>query len=156
MTLRELRPGDPVELQRLLLATGAFTSAEVDLASELMEIILEDPLQKDYAAVVVEARGSVAGYAVYGPIPGTVGTFDLYWIAVDPAFQGTGVGRVLLEAVETTTRSLGARMLCADTSSQPSYTRTRQFYEHAGYVAEATIRDFYRSGDNRVTYVKRF
>ncbi|MFN8582815.1 MAG: hypothetical protein U0163_17795 [Gemmatimonadaceae bacterium] len=48
-----------------------------------------------------------------------------------------------------------APALCGD-SSLDGYERTRRFYEHAGYVAESRIRDFYRPGDDRFTYVKRF
>jgi hypothetical protein len=47
-------------------------------------------------------------------------------------------------------------LLCLETSSQGGYVRTRYFYEQAGYVEESCIRDFYKPGDDRLTYVKRF
>ena len=42
----------------------------------------------------------LVGYACWGPTPGTQGTYDLYWIVVDPTWQGKGVGTQLLDAVE--------------------------------------------------------
>ena len=40
------------------------------------------------------------GYACYGPIAVTIGSYDLYWIAVDQSCQGKGLGKVLLAEAE--------------------------------------------------------
>lgn len=154
--LRELRTGDLPDLQRILVATDAFTPAEVDVAMELLEIVINQPQQRDYTVAVAEVLGNVAGYVLFGPVPATLGNFDLYWIAVDPAAQGSGVGQRLIEHVEEAVRQHGGRMICLETSSQGGYSRTRSFYEKAGYQLESRIRDFYKPGDDRLTYVKRF
>jgi ribosomal protein S18 acetylase RimI-like enzyme len=154
--LRELRGGDLPGLERILEATAAFTAAEVAVAMELLEIVIQQPEQRDYEVAVAEVLEKVAGYVLFGPVPATEGNFDLYWIAVDPAAQGSGVGQRLLEHVEESVRKRGGRMVCLETSSQGGYSRTRSFYEKAGYLLESRIRDFYRPGDDRLTYVKRF
>lgn len=154
--LRELRVDDLPELERILVATEAFTAAEVAVAMELLEIVISQAQQRDYEVAVAAALGQVAGYVLFGPVPATEGNFDLYWIAVDPAAQGSGVGQRLLEYVEEQVRQRGGRMVCLETSSQGGYSRTRSFYEKAGYVLESRIRDFYKPGDDRLTYVKRF
>ena len=154
--LRDLRADDLSELERILAATAAFTPAEVEVAMELLEIVIKEPAQRDYEVAVAEALGKVAGYVLFGPVPATVGNFDLYWIAVDPAAQGTGVGQRLIEHVEEEVRQRGGRMVCLETSSQGGYSRTRSFYEKSGYQLESRIRDFYKPGDDRLTYVKRF
>jgi ribosomal protein S18 acetylase RimI-like enzyme len=154
--LRELRAGDLPELERILVVTEAFTPAEVAVAMELLEIVIKEPEQSDYEVAVAETLGKVAGYVLFGPVPATEGNFDLYWIAVDPAAQGTGVGQRLIEHVEEAARQRGGRMVCLETSSQGGYSRTRSFYEKAGYLLESRIRDFYKPGDDRLTYVKRF
>jgi ribosomal protein S18 acetylase RimI-like enzyme len=154
--LRDLRATDLPALQCILAATDAFTAAEVAVAMELLEIVTNQPEQRDYAVAVAEVLGNVAGYVLFGPVPATDGNFDLYWIAVDPAAQGSGVGQRLMEHVEEQVRGRGGRMVCLETSSQGGYSRTRSFYEKAGYTLESRIRDFYRPGDDRLTYVKRF
>lgn len=154
--LRELRANDLPDLERILVVTEAFTRAEVAVAMELLEIVINDPQQGDYEVAVADALGKVAGYVLFGPVPATVGNFDLYWIAVDPAAQGTGVGQRLIEHVEEEVRKRDGRMVCLETSSQGGYSRTRSFYEKAGYALESRIRDFYKPGDDRLTYVKRF
>lgn len=154
--MRKLRRDDIPRLEEILVATGAFTDAEVAVAVELLETVINDPRQQDYEVAVADVGDHVAGYVLFGPVPLTEGNYDLYWIAVDPDTQGSGVGRRLMKHVEDQVRQRGARLLCLETSSQGGYLRTRTFYEQAGYTEESCIRDFYKPGDDRLTYVKRF
>lgn len=154
--MRNLHPTDLPALRNILVATEAFTKAEVECAMELLESVLNDPQQQDYQVIVADYNGSVAGYVLYGPVPLTEENYDLYWIATDPNLHGKGVGRQLIEETEKRLLQAEARLLCLETSSQGSYIRTRRFYEQAGYLEESCIRDFYRPGDDRITYVKRF
>lgn len=154
--MRPLQPSDLNPLKKILIATAAFTEPEVECAMELLHIVIDNPQQRDYQVLVAEDAGQVAGYILYGPVPLTDGNFDIYWIATDPGVQGRGLGRQLMEQAEADVWSRGARMVCLETSSQGSYSRTRRFYDQAGYLEESRIRDFYRPGDDRITYVKRF
>jgi ribosomal protein S18 acetylase RimI-like enzyme len=153
--MRELVKEDLPALTGILNSCGAFTEEEVACALELLEIVLRDPLQQDYRVAVADGPEEIGGYILYGPVPLTRGTFDIYWIAVDPRCQGQGVGRRLMAHAEQMAREAGGRMICLETSSQGSYQRTREFYRQAGYREESRIRDFYRPGDDRLTYVKR-
>ena len=154
--MRKLRHDDIPLLEEILVATGSFTDAEVSIALELLETVINDPGQQDYEVAVADIGDHVAGYVLFGPVPLTEGNYDLYWIAVDPNSQGSGVGRRLMKHVEEQVRLRGGRLLCLETSSQGGYLRTRKFYEQAGYVEESCIRDLYKPGDDRLTYVKRF
>ena len=154
--MRVLRKEDVPALKRILEVTGAFTAEEVEVALEVLDTVLNDPAQRDYEVAVAEVEGTVAGYVLFGPVPLTVGNYDLYWIAVDPATQGHGVGQKLMQHVEKEVQRRGGRMVCLETSSQGGYQRTRRFYDRAGYLEESRIRDFYKPGDDRITYIKRF
>lgn len=57
--------------------------------------------------------------------------------AVDPAWQGAGVGRALLETAERRARESGARELACDTA-QPA-TELIAMYEHLGYRVVGTV-----------------
>ena len=96
------------------------------------------------------------GFACFGPSMDTDRTFDLYWIAVDRAAQGTGCGTVLLSEVERRLEALHARMLVVETSSRSDYTATRSFYLRRGYVEAARVREFYAPEDDRIILTKRF
>lgn len=154
--MRDLCANDRPQLERILTTCDAFNAAEVACALELIDLVLANPAQTDYEVIVAEHTGAVAGYVLFGAVPLTDGNFDLYWIATDTKLHGQGIGRKLMEETERRLIKRGARMLCLETSSQDSYDRTRRFYQRAGYLEESRIRDFYRPGDDRVTYVKRF
>ena len=76
-------------------------------------------------------------------------------IAVDPQARRKSVGRALVNACEEAVRQAGGRMLIAETSGTPHYEPTRQFYVGVGYENEATIKDFYATGDDLKIFIKR-
>ena len=101
----------------------------------------------------VDAEGSdVRGYICYGPTPMTRGTFDLYWIAVHPAYKGKGVGRILVDAMENELRAEGGRLVRVETAGMDEYESTRVFYDRLGYEVVARIKDFYWPGNDLVIY----
>ena len=106
-----------------------------------------------YEFLIAEKEGRIAGYACFGKIDGTEAAFDLYWIAVDPSFQGMGLGREILRRSEGIMSAMGARYIYVDTSSSDAYLSTRAFYTAMGYEEKARLDDFYRSGDGKVIFV---
>ncbi|HEX9505906.1 MAG TPA: GNAT family N-acetyltransferase [Acidimicrobiia bacterium] len=108
----------------------------------------------DYRFLGAYAEDRLVGYACWGPTPGTEGTFDLYWIVVDPARQGEGVGTRLLRAVEDRLTTDHARLVVVETSSRPGYAPTRAFYERRGYTQAARLAGYYAPGDDLVIYLK--
>jgi ribosomal protein S18 acetylase RimI-like enzyme len=74
---------------------------------------------------------------------------------VDPSARRKSVGRKLLTACEDAVRELGGRIIIAETSGTAEYASTREFYIRTGYVNEATIKDFYKPGDDLKIYTKR-
>lgn len=155
--IRAMQREDRAPVLDLIERTEMFTDAEIAVAEELIDRYLDDPGQKDYFIIVSESdEGAVTGYLCYGPTDLTEGTFDLYWMAVDPACQGNGWGKALLRQMETIVEDDHGRMIIIETSSQPKYESTRQFYLRQGCTEAARIPDFYKPGDDRVIYIKRF
>jgi len=157
LRIRPLAARDRARILDLVTATGNFTAAEIDVAMEVVDEALADPTfpRGDYRAYVAEDDdGRVAGYECHGPTPLTAGTYDLYWIAVDPAFQGAGFGRALLAFAEADVRATGGRLLLIETSSQESYGATIRFYEKSGYPLAARIKGYYRPGDDKLIFAK--
>ena len=84
----------------------------------------------------------------------TQSSWDLYWIAVDAAAQGRGLGRAVLAESERRIAAAGGRRVYVETSSRPQYLPTRSFYERCGYAVGAVLDDFYAPGDGKVVFVK--
>jgi len=155
----ELRPAHRARLAEILRATRVFNEAEVAVALELFDEVhggRGDGAAADYCFLgAFGADGGLLGYACYGPTPATDRTYDLYWIAVDPAAQGGGTGTRLIEEVERRVAALQARLLIIETSSRPEYEATRRFYVARAYDEAARVGSFYAPGDDRVIYTKR-
>lgn len=157
MEIRQLILKDRAKLHSMLIETRVFTSEEIEVAMEVIDIVLKDQTQKDYHIYcMVDDQGQPMGYICYGPAPMTQGTFDLYWIVVDPNFQGQRIGYQLLGFLERVLRGMNARMVLADTSSIPEYEKAQKFYLQNGFQEVARVPDYYWPGNDRVTFCKRF
>ncbi len=157
--LRHLRATDRGRIEDITRAVGLFREDEIAVALEVFDAAVA-PYDMEagtgsnpYLVLGAEVDGRLAGWICWGPTPCTLGTYDLYWMAVDPALQGSGVGTALVREMEH--RLAGqARLIVVETAGRPDYEPTRRFYEARGYRATATIRDFYAPGDDQVVYVK--
>ncbi len=121
---------------------------------ELWHAYLAQGEASGYVFLVYREGQQVLGYACFGPHPLTEGSFDVYWIAVDPANRGRGIGRALFACVEAEVRLRGGRLLLVETSSSPAYAPARRFYEACGYRYQAVVHNFYAPGDDLIIFVK--
>jgi len=145
---------DGLQILQLTAAAGVFKPGEVACVQELWDAYLRQGEASGYVFLVYKNRGRLLGYACFGPHPLTEGTFDLYWIAVDPEARGQGIGHTLLARVEDGVRAQGGRMLVVETSDTPAYAPARCLYESCGYRYEAVIHDFYAPGDDLIVFGK--
>lgn len=134
--------------------TGYFLPNEITVATEVLDEALKAGENGHYQSFTVTVGDEPAGWVCYGPTPCTLGTYDIYWIAVSPRFQGHGLGRALLEHAEAQVRRVQGRVLVLETSGRPLYQSTRGFYLAAGYREVARVPEFYAPGDDRVIYAK--
>jgi ribosomal protein S18 acetylase RimI-like enzyme len=134
---------------------GVFTPVEVSCVEELWNDYLVNAEASEYHFLVHrENDGAVLGFACFGYHSLTLGIYDLYWIAIDPAARGRGIGHALIARVEDEVRKRGGRMLLVETSQTASYTPARDLYGSSGYHIEARIRDFYAPDDDLVIFAK--
>jgi len=150
-----VKSSDVERIRSLVASTNMFTHEEIDIAEELANERVERGRPSGYEFLLALKFHELAGFTCYGKIPGTQSSFDLYWIAVDPARQGRGYGRQLLDRTEDAVREVGGNRLYAETSSTPKYADTRYFYDSTGFTKVAELPDFYRNGDGKVIYEKR-
>ena len=144
------------QVAAIVADTGIFRPDEIDVALEVFDAYCDAPGQDYSATAAFAGPDELAGFALYGPTPCTVDTWDLYWIAVHPRFQRAGIGRSLLERVEHHMRASGARVCVIETSSRDDYAATRDFYLACGYQEVARVPGFYAEADDRVTYARYF
>ncbi len=152
---REVMPEDVEAVREMILSTGFFYDFEVPVALELVEDRLESGQNSDYHFVFADIDGKPVSYTCFGPIAGSEGSFDLYWIVTHNNCRGRGIGRLIIEETHRIISGMGGRLVVAETSSLEKYAPTRHFYTRIGYTKEAQIDDFYKEGDGKVFFVKR-
>ena len=139
---------------RVHLSRPDITDAEIEVAEELARERLSKGNASGYHFVMIDKEDDLIGYTCYGPIPCTLYSCDIYWIAVHPEWQGDGLGRRLIEETERLIRENGGTRIYVETSQSPQYDGTRAFYQRLGYRPEAVIPDFYAPGDGKVIFCK--
>jgi len=153
----ELKQSDVIEIKNIIESTGFFYDYEIPVAIELVnEALIKGQEKSEYFFQFIEADNKIASYLCYGHIPCTVGSYGLYWIATHNNYRGKGMGKLILEKTHETIKNRNGRMIIAETSGTQKYISTRKFYENNGYKAEAIIKDFYQTGDDKIMYVFRF
>jgi ribosomal protein S18 acetylase RimI-like enzyme len=149
--LRSLNAADRARIEEITRAVGRFRDDEIPVALEVFDAAVQgDP---DYTVLGAELGPQLVGWICWGPTPCTLGTYDLYWMAVEPELQGSGIGTALVEEMERRLAGL-ARLIIIETAGRQDYGATRAFYQARGYRPAATIPDFYAPGDDQVVYVK--
>lgn len=150
--IRTLLSHDREPIVNILISTKFFSEEEVSIAKEILDIYIDDQNQKDYLMYVSEENDLVTGYVCIGKTPATVGTFDLYWIAVDPSIQGKGVGTQLFNYIKNQIKELAGNLIIAETSSTEKYISTQKFYEAKGFQLFTRIKNYYKPNDDLMIY----
>jgi GNAT superfamily N-acetyltransferase len=162
LTLREqLWPKDEETVSRIVASSGFFSRGEIVVAEELVRERRRKGLASGYEFLFAEPPGSTAehpltlAYGCYGEIACTVGSYDLFWIAVDSDQRGEGIGRWLLSEIEAKIQRKGGRRLYIETSGRPQYDPTRRFYLSCGFTLAASFPEFYGPEDSKEVYCKK-
>lgn len=136
--------------------TGVFTSDEIACAGMMLCQCHSEcsPCMVQFYGVMGSDR-VLKGLVCYGQTPLAEGSYDIYWLAVDPAFQGNGIGRTLIDHVFRAAGMTGARQVIVETSSSDKYEVGHSVYEHLGFIEVARIPDYYRPGDDRIVLVRK-
>lgn len=148
-------PSDIMNVTQILKSTGFFKQHEMDVAIELIEDRLKNGEGCGYQFYFLELEGRTVAYGCYGEIPCTIKNYDLYWLAVDASFRGNGLGRTLLEKIESDIKLHKGRGIYIETSNKEQYAPTIAFYEKCDYQQIAIFPDFYDINDNKAVYYKK-
>jgi ribosomal protein S18 acetylase RimI-like enzyme len=106
---REIRPNDIDAVRQIVESSGYFRPDEADVAVELALENLHKGDQSGYYFLFIDIGNRAVAYCCFGPIPCTIGSFDLYWIAVDNNYRRKGLGGVLLHETERMVAAMKGR-----------------------------------------------
>jgi len=153
--IRKAKVADHPAVIDIVKATNFFYPVEIEVACEVFDEAAMNKPGCSYQSYVAEVDGQVTGWICFGVAPCTLGTFDVYWIAVDPAQQRNRIGSKLLDFAEAKIREQKGRMIVIETSGSEKFIPTRNFYERNNYRLAAEVKEFYAPGDDKWIFIKR-
>lgn len=134
-------------LQRIVDGTGLFPA---DMVPELLTASLTGETSGMWR--VARENGAVKAFAYAVPEMLTEDTWNIVAIAVAPDAQGRGIGSALLQSLVSDLTAQNGRILLVETSSTEDFDKARRFYTQRGFDEEARIRDYWKDGDDKVTF----
>lgn len=156
LTIRRTEQADRDTIAAFVTHTGFFRDDEITIAIEVLDEALADGPTGDYQSyTAIDDTGCAIGWICWGQTPCCVGTYDIYWIAVDKRIQAKGIGRALMQFAEDTIRAVGGRLLVIETAGKAKYDATRAFYLRIGYFEAARLPEFYAPGDDKIVYLRK-
>ncbi|MBN2356551.1 hypothetical protein JXO59_10580 [candidate division KSB1 bacterium] len=112
--IRKMSKNDLPGIDDLLLQEE---SGEIDFIGSLREKIqayLKNPAQHEYTILICVQDDNILGYACYGAIAGTEGSFRLYDLIIRADCKRPKLAALLLQTIEKKIRSLHGRLLIAE------------------------------------------
>jgi len=149
--IRKIVQGDLDGLKEVLNSIELFPSEMLD---DMISDYFNNPVSEDIWFTKTE-NGKPISIAYCTPEKLTEGTYNLYAIGVKNDKQGKGIGSEMMTYIENLLKKKGHRIIIVDTSGTDDFKLTRKFYESLNYNKEATIRDFWKKGDDKVIYWKK-
>ena len=147
--IRAITDNDLPALKAIIDATDLFPSNMLD---EMISDYLSNKDSNEYWFTYDDGKPVAIAYCA--PEKMTVGTWNLYLIAVHPDYQRLGLGTSMLHHIEQKLAEGGERILLVETSGLQSFEGTREFYRKSGYEKEAQIREFYQAGEDKIVFRK--
>jgi len=136
--------------------TGVFTEEDMGVLADMFDGCrgAGRPCGLRFCGVRDE-QGHLQGFVCFGRVRNSRNTVEIYWLAVDPDAQGNGIGHDLVEHVAMHARQEGAAQVLIETSSTGAYEAARAAYRRLGFVKVGGVPDYYREGDDRVSFARR-
>ncbi|MEM6805233.1 MAG: GNAT family N-acetyltransferase [Bacteroidota bacterium] len=149
-SIRAVEKGDITALKKVLDSIELFPSEMLD---DMIADYFNNPHSEDIWFTAIEKAEAIS-IAYCAPEKLTNGTYNLYAIGVRSDLQDKGIGGKMMDYLENLLREKGHRILIVETSGTPDLELTREFYRKKGYTQEASIREFWDEGDDKIIFWK--
>ncbi|BDA72395.1 hypothetical protein CAL7716_065610 [Calothrix sp. PCC 7716] len=152
--IRPATLNDRDAMTKVFAALNLFNNDELKFMSNLVDSYFDKTLGEGHYWIVSDDNG-ITSAAYYAPESFGQDVYNLYFIGVLPNHQGKGTGSSILKYVENHLKKLGQRLLLVETSGLPNFEKAREFYLKNNYEKEATIREYYKEGDDKIVFRKK-
>jgi ribosomal protein S18 acetylase RimI-like enzyme len=148
-----IRPTEKTDTQAILQMIGE--SGQFDEGGlAYVQAKLETHLSSDSDEIWLTADdGDVVGVAYCAPELAD-GAWNLLMLWTRADRHGKGFGTALVQKIEQELQQRHARLLIVETSGLPAFAPARSFYAKCGFLHEASIKNFFAAGDDKLVFTK--
>jgi ribosomal protein S18 acetylase RimI-like enzyme len=151
--IRHTKATDTEAIMRMVADSGQFD----DEGQSYVRETLENHLEGESGEIWLTADdGEPVGVAYCAPEPVASGAWNLQMLWTRADRNRAGHGGSLVKHLEAELRNRNARLLIVETSGLPNFAPARAFYVKCGFIHEATIRNFFAVGDDKLVFTKPF
>lgn len=151
MQIKHTTKADVEALKHVLDHCDLFPSNYLD--DMIAPYLSQEASDNIWFSVVIKDK--IVSIAYCSPMQFAEGVYNLYAIGVHQDFQKQGVAIYMIEYLESYLKERSQRILLIETSSTDSQLAARNLYHKLAYVQEATIRDFWEEGDDKIVFYKK-
>jgi len=155
--IREIKARDRGNIYELMQQEEKFKPVEREAILHRIDLFLFDADQRLYRVIVAEDNlKQLLGYAVYGPDPQAVGTYQVYHLIHSPFVKNGEVLVQLLEYIENDLLKKKGRIIVSEISSSFQYKNQFETYLKHDYHLSSVINNFYSAGEDKLILSKSF
>lgn len=150
--IRDTHGDDAPAILQMIEASGHFDEAGLSHVRETLSAHLRG---EDSNIWLTADDGEPVGIAYCAQEQVASGTWNLLMLWTRQDRHGKGHGSALVNELERRLCDIPARLFIVETSSLPSFEGARKFYVKSGFVQEATIKNFFAEGDDKLIFTKQ-
>lgn len=155
--IRKINARDRGNIYELMQQDNKFKPGELEAILHRIDLYLFDTDQRLFRVIKAEDElKELVGYAVYGPDPQAVGTYQIYNLVHSPFVKNGEILLQLLQYIENDLLKKKGRIIVCEISS--SFQNKHQFetYLKHNYNLSSVINNFYSAGEDKLILSKSF
>lgn len=149
--IRPVLDSDIIGIKNVIDSCGLFPSEYLD--DMIFEYLNNSDTSELWYTYVEDNTPVAVAYCV--PEKFTTGTYNLLAIGVSEIAQRKGIASKMMHYIEFELKKQNARILIIETSSDIARIGARELYNKIGYKKEATIREFWNEGEDKIIFWKK-
>ncbi len=150
--IKETTADEKEQLISIIEQSGQFDADGLKHVSQTMDEHFANP---GHALWYTAHTDRPVGVAYCTPEPLTLGTWNLLMLWVEKGQESKGFGSALVEKIEHELIKKDVRLLIVETSGMEAFEAARAFYKKSGFTLEATVKNFFDAGDDKLIYTKQ-
>lgn len=132
------------------LNSDTFSKYEIPAAEKCIREFIKNQ-NKDNKFFVIADSANIIGCGGYSRDEDTYGVYNLYWLAIHPAFKKHGLATELYSHIELNLKKLRARLIIAEAGRGET---NRFFYRKLKFKVAGIIPKYYSKKEDLIWYYK--